>query len=195
MLRITQANISGFSAPNDQGSGELILPSAYEAVDNFSVDIIFEGMYEVITAGEIDPNTGLPGESTVSYVYQYATDVTSAYDWNALGIVFSKPNAYTVRLTGPAETVFPNQFYKFKMTDYSEQILPADTTEPFFGLIHYQMPSPTFTMKNYPFAVTIPTTYGSGSTVVENTSMTQWFYWKYQVAIANIAAITARGLK
>lgn len=193
MLRITQANISGFSAPNDQGSGELILPSAYEAVDNFSVDIIFEGKYEQIDT-VVDPTTG-ESSSTTSYVYQYATNVTSPYDWNALGIVFSKPNAYTVRLTGPAETVFPNQFYKFKMTDYSEQILPADTTEPFFGLIHYQMPSPTFTMKTYPFAVTIPATYGSGSTVVENTSMDQWFYWKYQVAIANIAAITARGLK
>lgn len=193
MLRITQANISGFSAPNDQGSGELILPSAYEAVDNFSVDIIFEGKYEQIDT-VVDPQTG-ESSSTVSYVYQYATDVTSSYDWNALGIVFSKPNAYTVRLTGPAETVFPNQFYKFKMTDYSERILPADTTEPFFGLIHYQMPSPTFTMKTYPFAVTIPATYGSGSTVVENTSMDQWFYWKYQVAVANIAAITARGLK
>lgn len=193
MLRITQANISGFSAPNDQGSGELILPSAYEAVDSFSVDIIFEGKYEQIDT-VVDPQTG-ESSSTVSYVYQYATDVTSSYDWNALGIVFSKPNAYTVRLTGPAETVFPNQFYKFKMTDYSEQILPADTTEPFFGLIHYQMPSPTFTMKTYPFAVTIPATYGSGSTVVENTSMDQWFYWKYQVAVANIAAITARGLK
>lgn len=193
MLRITQANISGFSAPNDQGSGELILLSAYEAVDNFSVDIIFEGKYEQIDT-VVDPQTG-ESSSTVSYVYQYATNVTSSYDWNALGIVFSKPNAYTVRLTGPAETVFPNQFYKFKMTDYSEQILPADTTEPFFGLIHYQMPSPTFTMKTYPFAVTIPATYGSGSTVVENTSMDQWFYWKYQVAVANIAAITARGLK
>lgn len=195
MLRITQANISGFTAPASQGTSELELPAAYEAVDNFSVDIIFEGKYELITPGEVDPVTGLPGESTLSYLYEYATNVTSSYDWASLGIVFSKPNAYTVRLTGPAETVFPNQFYKFKMTDYSEQILPADTTLPFFGLIHYQMPSPTYTMKTYPFAVTIPSAYGSGSTVVENTSMDQWFYWKYQVAMANIAAITARGLK
>lgn len=195
MLRITQTNISGFTAPADQGTGELTLPAAYEAVDNFTVDIIFEGKYEVVTPGTVDPVTGVTGESTISYVYAYATNVTSTFDWSALGIVFSKPNAYTVRLTGPAETVFPNQFYKFKMADYSEKILPADTTEPFFGLVHYQMPSPTYTMKTYPFAVTIPATYGSTSTVVENTSMDQWFYWKYQVAMTNIANITARGMK
>ena len=193
MLRITQANISGFTAPTDQGSGEQYLPAAYEAVDNFTVDIIFEGKYEVVDT-VVDPVTGATS-STTSYVYQYAKDVTSTFDWNALGIVYSKPNVYTVRLTGPAETVFPNQFYKFKMADYTEQILPPDTTLPFFGLIHYQMPSPTYTMKTYPFAVTIPTTYGSASNVVENTSMNQWFYWKYQVAMANIASITARGLK
>jgi len=187
MLRITQANISGFTAPADQSSQEQFLPAAYEFVDSFSVDIIFEGKYEQIDT-VVDPTTGASS-------YQYATNVTSSFDFASLGIEFSKPNAYTVRLVGPAESVFTNQFYKFKMPDMSLKMLPANTTEPFLGLVHYQMPSPTYTMKEYPFAVTIPATYGSTSTVVENTTMSQWFYWKYQVAVSNVAAINARGLK
>lgn len=193
MLRITQANISGFTAPTDQGSGEQYLPAAYEFVDSFTVDIIFEGMYELITT-VVDPSAGTMSSNT-SYQYQYATNVTSSFDFAALGIEFSKPNAYTVRLTGPAESVFTNQFYKFKMPDMSLQILPANTTQEFLGLVHYQMPSPTYTMKEYPFNVTIPATYGDTATVVEPTTMNQWFYWKYQVAVANVAAINARGLK
>ena len=193
MLRITQANISGFTAPADQSSQEQFLPAAYEFVDSFSVDIIFEGKYEQIDT-VVDPTTGA-SSSTTSYVYQYATNVTSSFDFASLGIEFSKPNAYTVRLVGPAESVFTNQFYQFKMPDMSLKMLPANTTEPFLGLVHYQMPSPTYTMKEYPFAVTIPATYGSTSTVVENTTMSQWFYWKYQVAVSNVAAINARGLK
>ena len=193
MLRITQANISGFTAPTDQGSTQEFLPAAYEFVDTFSVDIVFEGMYELITT-TVDPTTGTMSSDT-SYQYAYATNVTSTFDFAALGIEFSKPNAYTVRLTGPAESVFTNQFYKFKMPDMSLQILPANTTEPFLGLVQYQMPSPTYIMKTYSFDVTIPATYGSTSTVVESATMNQWFYWKYQVAIANVAAINAGGLK
>jgi hypothetical protein len=99
-------------------------------------------------------------------------------------------------LTGPGTNVFPGQFYKFKMVDLSEQVLQADTTEPFLSLIQYKMPSPTYTMKTYPFVATIPPDLIlGGSPTVENVDMKQWFYWRYQVATANIASIRARGLK
>lgn len=197
MLRVT-TTASGCSAPSNY---EVVtdpvtyLKSAYEGVDSFVIDIVFEGKYEVVTEGAIDPGTGLPGPSTISYVYQNAVNVTSSYDWASKGIVFSKPNAYTVRLTGPAETVFVDQFYEFKMADYSVQRLPANTTESFFSLTHYSMPSPTYTMLAYPFTVTIPSTYGSGSTVNESHTMNHWFYWSYSVAVANVAACVSRGLK
>ena len=77
----------------------------------------------------------------------------------------------------------------------TEAVLPPDTTVPFFSLIKYNKPSVNYTMKTYPFVVTRPVSYGSGSTTTENVSMDQWFYWRYQVAVANIAAIRTRGLR
>lgn len=200
MLRITQTNVSGFSAPNDLNVvptdplvSNTYLPSAYEALDAFVVDIVFEGMYPLDTT-TVDPVTGATSTET-TYQYAYATNVTSSYNWSSKGIEYSKPNAYTVRLTGPAEDVFVDQFYKFTMLDKSTKILPANTTEPFLALNHYNMPNPTYTMLTYPFSVTIPTVYGSSTTLVEEVNMSHWFYWRYQVAIANIAACNARGLR
>jgi hypothetical protein len=81
------------------------------------------------------------------------------------------------------------------MTDYSEQVLQANTTEPFFGLIQYQMPQPTFTLKTFPFEADIPAALLGSPDETEEFDMFQWYFWRYQVAVANIAAITARGLK
>ena len=208
-LRITKLNASGFTATQlEVVDGEqTYIDSAFEAFDVFSVDLKFEGAY-----AEYSP---IPEEAT--YVYANAIDVTSSFNWSSIGITYSKPNAYTVRLVGPATNVFPGQFYKFKLADYSEQVLPADTTQAFFGLTQYQMPSPTYTMQTYPFTITIPkaiVTSGAGQIAyesgpyydaggnlipskvsVETVDMKQWFYWRYQAAVANINAINARGLK
>lgn len=187
MLRITQLNVSGFSAPQDEAVDSTYVSSAYEVLDNFSVDIKFEGKYLDTTDPLADPPV---------YTYANATNVTSTFDWASIGLTYSKPNVYTIRLTGPGMNVFPNQFYKFKMVDGTEQVLQADTTEPFFSLIQYQMPTPTYTKKTYPVAVTIPADpiLGGGATT-ENINLYQWFYWRYQVAKANIAAARARGLR
>jgi hypothetical protein len=185
-IRITQANVSGFTGdseviPVEPEQSQFYIPSAVEILDNFSIDLIFEGVYT-------DPADVV--------TYQYATDVRSSFNWSSIGLTFTKLNAYTVRLTGPGTNVFVDQFYKFKMVDYSEQVLQANTTEPFLGLIQYQMPQPTYTMKTYPFEVDLPAdalTLAPATT--EQFDMFQWYFWRYQVAVANIAAITARGLK
>lgn len=200
MLRVTQINSSGFSAPSDfvvaptdPLESNLTLPSAYEILDNFSIDITFEGMYEQITS-IVDPTTGMMSTNT-DYVYENAVNVTSSFDWSEFGLTFSKPNAYTVRLTGPGINVFPDQYYKFVLPDLSEVVLPADTEVPFYSLIKYNKPAANYVMKTYPFVVTRPVSYGSSSTETENVSMDQWFYWRYQVAVANIASIRSRSLK
>jgi hypothetical protein len=187
-LRITKANISGFTGdsemiPVEPEQSQFYIPSAVEAVDNFSIDLIVEGVYPDIANPEV-------------FTYQYATDVRSSFNWASIGVTFTKLNAYTVRLTGPATGIFVDQFYKFKMTDYSEQVLPANTELPFLGLIQYQMPQPTFTMKTFPFEADLPAdplVPGPGTT--EQFDMFQWYFWRYQVAVANIAAANARGLK
>jgi len=182
-LRITKTNVSGFTADQGEAVDQTYVNSAYEFLDAFSIDLVFEGVY---------PDTVNPEILT----YQNATNVTSTFDWASIGLTFSKPNAYTVRLVGPATNVFPGQFYKFKMADLSEQVLPPTTTEPFLSLIQYKMPTPTYTMKTYPFVVTIPPDLILGGLpTTENVDMKQWFYWRYQVASANIASIRTRGLK
>lgn len=211
-LRITQINVSGISAPQDEAVDQTYIKSAYEALDNFSIDIVFEGEYVETAAG----TEGVPGAET--YTYAYAVDVTSTFDWASIGLTYSKPNAYTVRLHGPASNVFSNQYYKFKMTDGTEQILDADTTEPFFSIIQYQMPSPTFVKKVYPFSVIVPAGLATdpllggggynagpyktgggvlipGTTETVSLDMSQWMYWRYEVAKANIESAKARGLR
>lgn len=183
-IRITRVNVSGFTGdaelvPTDPEQAQFYVPSAVESIDNFSIDLVFEGVY----TDPLNP-------------YRYVTDVRSTFNWSSIGITFTKLNAYTIRLTGPAANVFTNQYYRFKMTDYSEQVLPADTELPFFGLIRYQMPNPTITMKTYPFEVDVPPDPlipGSGYT--ESFNMFQWISWRFQVALANIAAANSRGLK
>jgi hypothetical protein len=211
-LRISKLNATGFTATQVEvvEGDQTYVDSAFEAFDIFSVDLKFEGAYE----DYVDPGAP-PAEPT--YTYANAINVTSSFNWASIGITYSKPNAYTVRLVGPAVNVFVDQFYKFKLTNYTEQILPANTTQPFFGLTQYQMPNPTYTMKTYPFTVTIPkaiVTTGAGQpsyesapyydingnlilskVSIEPVDMKQWFYWRYQVAVTNIAAINARGLK
>ena len=212
-LRITKLNVSGFSADQGQATDQTYVNSAYETIDSFSIDITFEGMYEQ-TAASADGTTA----GATTYVYANAVDVTSTFDWASIGLTYSKPNAYTVRLVGPGINVFTNQFYKFKMEDLSEQVLQPNTTLPFLSLIQYKMPSTSYTMKTYPFSVRIPAasaaadpllggggynagpyynngTLIAGTTTVENVDMKQWFYWAYSVASANIASIRARGLK
>lgn len=194
MLRITQISSSGFTGP-DAGDGSVTLHSSYESVDNFVVDITFEGMYEVITPGEIDPLTGLPGADVITYVYQNATDVTSTFNWSAYGMTMTKPNAYTIRISGPSREVFPDQYYKFVLPDLTQQILPSDTTVPFYSIIKYHKPASNSVALTYPIDVTIPSTYGSGSTVVESTSLSHTHWWSVAVASANIARLKTQGLR
>lgn len=184
MLRVTQINVTGFTGPAEYPADEINLPSALEAVDSFSVDIKFEGKYE----DDTDPLNPV-------YTYSNATNVTSSFNWSQFGITYSKPNVYTVRLAGPARNVFTNQYYQFTMPDYTQQQLQPDTTLPFLSLSRYSKPNPISVMETYPFSVTIPATYGSSSTVTESYSMTQWFYWSYLVAAANIANLKTKGLR
>jgi hypothetical protein len=184
-LRITKLNVSGFSATQAEAIDQTYVNSAYEFVDNFSIDLKFEGQYE----DDTDPLNPV-------FTYQNATNVTSTFNWSQYGITFSKPNVYTVRLVGPGINVFVNQYYRFVLPDYSQQVLDANTSEPFLSLVKYQMPSPTYVMKTYPFSVTIPADpILGGGPITQTINMNQWFYWSVAVAEANIARLKTQGLR
>jgi len=185
MLRITQSNLSGSfigqSYFNDATELQLpyYIPTVYEG-GLFSVDITFEGAYA----------TGTPP----TYTYAAATAVSVTTDMSAFGLTFTKPSANVVRITGPYSNVFPNTYYRFVMPDLSLKVLPPNTTETFLALERYQMPSPTYIMKDIVFSVTIsadPTLGGSPTT--ETATMHQYVHWVYQTAVTNIQNLVAKG--
>ena len=188
-IRITQANVSGFTGvsggatPEEPEQAQFFIPATVELLDAFTIDLIVEGIY----ADPLNPE---------AVTYKYATDVRSLFNWASLGVTVTKPNAYTIRLVGPASGIFVNQFYRFKMADLTEKVLPANTTEPFLGLIQYQMPSPTFILRTFNFEADLPAdTVTMTPATTEGFTMSQWYSWRFQAAEANIAAINARGLK
>lgn len=165
---------------------QFYLASVFELVDNFTIEINFEAEYEK------------DGTS----VFAAATDVRSDYDWDAIGITFTKLSASRVRLTGPSRDVFANQYYRFKLADLTEQVLPFDTTESFLSLTQYQMPQPTSILLEYLFEADFPgaTVPGAGIGLpfppsTESITMYQWHYWNYYVAYAAIKDINSRGMK
>ena len=191
MLRVTVASSSGCSAPaatpvNPGEAGSEIQPitSVYEAVDSFIIDVKFEGKYEDLT----DP-------MAPAYTYQNAVNVTSTYNWSNIGVTMTKPNAYTVRLTGPGLDVFTDQYYRFVLTDFTQQILPPDTTIPFFSLTKYKKPSANTITLSYPFTVTIPSSSGGLPNTTESENVPHDFWWSFSVAAANISRLKAQGLK
>ena len=187
MLRITQSNLSGSfigqSYYNDATELELpyYIPTVYEG-GAFSVDITFEGKYA----------TG-SGQST-TYTYAAATAVSVTTAISAFGLSFTKPSANVVRITGPYSNVFANTYYRFVMPDLSLKVLPPDTTETFLALERYQMPSPTYTMKDIVFSVTIPPDpVEGGSPTTETATMYQYVHWVYQTAVSNVQNLVAKG--
>lgn len=188
-IRITKANVSGFTGiaggdePTEPEQAQFFIPAAIELSDAFTIDLIVDGVYT-------DPTN--PEES----IFIPASDVRSLFDWDSIGIIASKLNANTFRLVGPASGIFVDQFYKFKMVDLTEKVLPPTTQEPFLGLIQYQMPNPTFILKTFDFeADLLGEAVSLSPPTTEEFTMSQWYSWRFQTAENNIESINARGLK
>lgn len=184
-VRISKSNQSGFSSvPGDETSSLIdlnnYLPTVLEET-SFSIDLTFDGKY----------SDGLTG-----FTYSPATNNTTSFDWAAIGLTYTKISASVARISGPVTSPFTNQYYRFVLPDLSLQILPKDTTTPFFSLEKYQMPSPVSLMKTYTINVTIPEDpILGGSATTETISLYQWIHWSYSTAVAAIASARSLGLK
>jgi len=246
-ISITQSNKSGFvSVPGDPLAAISEDGEDAELFSNY-LDTVFDGATWSV---DVEFVNNLPDEAVgeeVTYTPEECVDVRVGFDWSEFSLNFTKLNNTKFRLAGPSANVFPNEFYKFKMADYTEQVLPPSVEEPFFSLIQYQMPQPVSTLKDYDFTVlyvdhvtiaptanwriwsTNSSTYSmrytnsSDNIVVESFStltalqtrynqlnlsfenwdsankaqydINQWFFWRFQTAVSNIAALVARGLK
>jgi hypothetical protein len=187
-----------------------------------------------------------PGEDEPAYEPEECVDFNLGFDLSEFTINLTKINNTKFTLAGPSSNVFPDEFYQFKMADYSIQILPPTLEDPFFSLIRYQMPQPVQRLKEYDFKVlyvdhtlvapsgnwriwnssgtyNMRYTNSSNNIVVESFStlsalqtrynqlnlpfenwssdnikeydINQWFFWKFQTAVNNIAALVVKGLK
>lgn len=184
-IRITKSNQSGFSSVPGDETNEVedlnnYLPTVLEET-TFSIDLTFDGKY----------SDGVSG-----FTYLPATNNTSSFGWGAIGLTYTKISASVARISGPITSPFTNQYYRFVLPDLSLQVLPKDTTTPFFSLEKYQMPSPVSIMKTYTINVTIPADPILGGTeTTETISLYQWVHWSYSTAVAAIASARSRGLK
>ena len=191
-VKVTQLNPSGFgavagdplAAVAEDGSTAYsnFIPTVYEAA-GFSIDLQFEGSY----ASAADPPV---------ITYQNATAVSLTTNVAINGLVATKPNAYTYRITGAWANAFTNSYYQFIMQDYSLKVLPPTTTEDWISLIRYQMPSPTSIQKDIVFSVTIPADpILGGAPTTENVTMSQWVFWNFASARASVINLVSLGEK
>jgi hypothetical protein len=189
-VKVNQLNPSGFgtvagdplAAITEDGSTAFsnFIPTVYEAA-TFSIDLEFQGAYA--SAGE--PPT---------YTYVNATAVSLTTNLAINGLVATKPNAYTYRISGSWANAFTNSYYQFKMRDYSLKVLPPTTNEDWIGLVRYQMPSPTSIQKDIVFSVTIPPDpLLGGAPTTENVTMSQWVFWNFASARASVINLVGQG--
>jgi len=182
---VTQTNATGFVAiPGDDRNDIIDLDvkekyvfSAYEGFE-FSVDINFRAYY-------IQPMT-----TTKVYVDILRIDVL--YDFPDIALTATKVDVDTIRLSGATNNIFPNTFYKFTMPDFTEAVLPPNTTEDFYGLNYYELPQPTEIEYTYPFRIKS----AAGGTEPEQTNdldLFQYNYWNYDSARAKVIEVVSRG--
>lgn len=180
-IAIELSNLVGFEGldpdvPED-GTAGLLLPTVREG-QFFSVDITFFDK-QIIA----DPESGVESE-----IITPATEVEGDYNFDQYGLSLTIIDADTVRLSGPIQDAFPDQYYRFVMPDLSLQIHPPNIDQPFFSLQKYKMPDPTYILLSYGFIVTVGTP--------QEVTVSQWVYWDYQTAVDNITRLVdIEGLK
>ena len=191
-VKVTQLNPSGFgavagdplAAVSEDGATAYsnFIPTVYEAA-TFSIDLQFEGAYSSAATPPV-------------VTYQNATAVSLTTNVALNGLVATKPNVYTYRISGAYANAFPNSYYQFKMRDLSLQVLPPTTTEDWIALIRYQMPSPTSIQKDIVFSVTIPADpLLGGAATTENVTISQWVFWNFASARASVINLVGEGEK
>jgi hypothetical protein len=184
-VNVTFSNAIGFSPsiPGDAKADEedpvllsRTIDSAYEG-DTISVDINYDA--------EVDDGSGNMISANVS------NNITT-FDFNTIGLTYTKISPSTARISGRVANVFPGTFYRFRMPDGTFKVLPPETEEDWFVLVEYKMPTVTSTFKFYPVTITVEP---EGIEPKQNVTieLTQNFYWNYRPAVSTIKDLVSRG--
>jgi hypothetical protein len=184
---VSFSNLSGFS-PGIPGDAKpdvtdpillsRTIDSDYEG-DTISVDVNYEA--------EVDDGTG-----TDTMIPAVISNNLTSYDFGSIGLTYTKLTDSTARISGKVSNVFPDTFYRFRMSDGTFKILPFDTTEDWFVLVEYKMPSVTSVFKTYPVTISVE---AAGIEPKQNVSieLTQNHYWNYRPAVATVKDLVSRG--
>jgi len=150
--------------------------SAWEG-STISVDITY--------TAEADDGTGNNVVANVSHN-------SSSYDFTSIGLTYTVTSNNTARISGKTANLFPGRYYRFRMPDGTFKILPPETTEDFYALVEYNMPTPTSREETYPVNITVE---AAGIEPKQNVSinLTEYHYWKYQSAVAAVKDLVSRG--
>jgi len=181
-IKIVKSNASGFPVP--------AIPSRYNDTEGVTAPVnVLEGVYENAGAFSVDitiQEEDLSGEVPV-YVNVPVTQVISSNP--PFGITISKQGS-NIRISGSPSKIFTDSFYQFAMKDRSIKILPANTTEPTFGLIRWSPPS-TKIAYDVPYVINFK--YSSnGIEIPETITILQDIYWDYGVAITEFSNVLAK---
>ena len=181
-IKIVKSNASGFPVP--------AIPSRYNDTEGVTAPVnVLEGVYENAGAFSVDitiQEEDLSGEVPV-YVNVPVTQVISSNP--PFGITISKQGS-NIRISGSPSKIFTDSFYQFAMKDRSIKILPANTTEPTFGLIRWSPPS-TKIAYDVPYVINFK--YSSnGIEILETITILQDIYWDYGVAITEFSNVLAK---
>lgn len=159
--------------PPGEEDADLYLPDVYEETEFY---VEFEFLIEETT------ESGNEDGTTEVQIYPAST-VETDFDFSVYGLIYTQLNSNTVRLDGPVQDVFLDQFYQFVLPDMSEPILPFDTSVPYYSLIKYQEPGDKLVRLEYEFEVD-----GLATTVYH------WVHWSFETAKQNIEYTIPRGL-
>lgn len=102
--------------------------------------------------------------------------------------VTTSPSTFTIQ--GKAKDEFAGSYYEFAMKDKSLKILPPDTSEDFYALVRYKMPTPTFLETQHTLTIGIPQDPITAAPATTATlTIYQWCLWYYYPVIDNVAAL------
>lgn len=183
-ITVTYSNETGFPIKIPAPATEPVDPTrmikqVFEGT-TFSVDISF--------AAEVDDGTG------AAFIPAPITDVVCDFDFASIGLTFTKLTSSSVRISGTMMNAFTDSSWTFRMPDGSLKVLPPTTTEEFYSLVEYKMPSKTSTENLYSMTLTVepepPSLEVKQDVVVE---LNQWTFWSPTGPVEVLKSLVARG--
>lgn len=175
---VTQSNASGLGSisPDPKSTtpetDEFFINSVFEG-SSFSVDLTIQGEFFPLL-----PEDPLEVQTPIEIL-------TPVYESGG-SLQHTILSANSIRIFG--QYSLPGAYYRFKMYDGSQLVLPPDTTENFQALVQYKMPTTTTRL----FTISIPVKFSSTET--QTLVMSQWAAWRFSSASDTISSLVASRL-